>query len=104
MRMMRISWVKKISNEFVPEMVKMRRDLLVTIRKRQLKFVGHVMRKGRLEKLVLEGKVAGKRLRGRRRLNFMGGLASAVGCGTVAVLRRVADWVGFREMVADVSP
>ena len=35
--------------------------------------VGHVMRKGGLAKLVLEGKVAGKRQRGRRRLNFMGG-------------------------------
>ena len=33
----------------------------------------------------------------------MGGLASAVGCGTVEVLRRAADRTGFREMVADVS-
>ena len=40
--------------------------------------VGHVMRKGGLAKLVLEGKVAGKRQRGRRRLNFMGG--AGIGC------------------------
>ena len=45
--------------------------------------------------LVLEGKVAGKRQIGKRRLNFMEGggwgLASAVGCGAVNVLRRAAD-------------
>ena len=82
----------------------MERDLLVTIRKRQLKFVGHIMRKGGLEKLVLEGKVAGARQRGRRRLNFIGGLASAVGCSAAEVLRRAADRTGFRNMIANVSP
>ena len=103
-RMMRISWVKKISNKCVLKIVGMERDLLVTIRKRQLKFVGHIMRKGGLEKLVLEGKVAGTRQRGRRRLNFIGGLASAVGCSAVEVLRRAADRTGFRNMIANVSP
>ena len=103
-RMLRISWVKKISNERVLEMVNMIRDLLITIRQRQLRFVGHVARKNGIEKLVLEGKVAGQRQRGRRRLNFMGGLASAVGCSAVEVIRRTGDRNGFRRMIADVSP
>ena len=50
-KMMRISGVKKISNEPVLDMVGMERRLLVAIRRRQLKFVGHVVRKGGLEKL-----------------------------------------------------
>ena len=96
--------MKKISNERVLEMVHMKRDLLITIRQRQLRFVGHVVRKNGIEKLVLEGKVAGQRQRGRRRLNFMGGLASAVGCCAVEVIRRTGDRNGFRRMIADVSP
>ena len=96
--------MKKISNERVLEMVNMKRDLLITIRQRQLRFVGHVVRKNGIEKLVLEGKVAGQRQRGRRRLNFMGGLASAVGCSAVEVIRRTGVRNGFRRMIADVSP
>ena len=60
---MRISWVKQLSNEKVLQMVKMERSMLKTIRKRQLKFVGHVVRKNGLEKLVLEGKIEGKKTR-----------------------------------------
>ena len=63
-RIMRISWVKKLSNEKVLQMVKMEVSLPITIRKRQLNFVGHVVRKEGLEKLVQEGKIKGRQ-RGR---------------------------------------
>ena len=45
-----------------------------------------------------------ERQRGRRRLNFLGGLTSAVGSGEVGVLRRAGDRNGFRRLVADVRP
>ena len=77
---------------------------MYVIRRRQLKFVGHVMRKGGLEKLVLEGKINGKRQRGRQRLKYLEGLASATEYGAVDILRRVDDRVGFRHMVANVRP
>ena len=57
----RMSWVKKLSNEKVLQMVKMDRSLLIAIKKRQLNFVGHAVRKEGLEKLVLEGKIEGRR-------------------------------------------
>ena len=60
-KMMRVSWVKKISHERLLNMVSRERRLLVAIRRRQLKFVGHVVRKGGWEKLVLEWKINGKR-------------------------------------------
>ena len=56
--MLRISWTKKLSNEKVLEVVNKERSLLVTIRKRQLNFMGHIMRKNVLEKLI-EGKIEG---------------------------------------------
>ena len=67
--MMILSWLQKISNECVLYMVGMERSLLVTVRRRQLRFVGHV-RKGGLEKLVLEEKINGERQRGGQRLKY----------------------------------
>ena len=63
-KMTRSSWFNKISNECVLYIMGMERSLLVTIRRRQLRFVGHVVRKVGLEKLVLIGKINGKRQRG----------------------------------------
>ena len=80
--------------------VEMRRDLLNTIRKGQLKFAGHVMRKGGLKKLVLEREIAGRPQGGRRRLNFMGGWRRLF---NVEALCRTADRAGLREMVPNVS-
>ena len=82
----------------------MARRLLVAIRRRQLKFAGHVIRKGGLEKLVLEGKINGKRQRGRQRLKYLDGLTSATGYGAVDILRQADDRAGFRHMVANVRP
>ena len=62
---------------------------------------GHVVRKRGLEKTVLGN---GKRQRGRRRLNYMEGLASTMGCGKVEVLQWAGVRIGFRGMAANASP
>ena len=87
--------MKRVGNERVLEMVGMTRSLMVAIRRRQLRFVGHVVRKEGLEKVVLEGKINEKRQRGRRRLKYMEGLASATGCGAVELLRRAGGRAGW---------
>ena len=46
-----------------------------TIRKRQIEFFGHVMRKEGLEELMLTGRVNGKRSRGRQRLTYLESLS-----------------------------
>ena len=65
--MLRISWTKRISNEKILDMVGLKKELIMNIRKRILRFVGHVERNSGLGKLVLEGKVNNTRLRGRKR-------------------------------------
>ena len=66
--------------------VGMERSLLVVIRRRQLQFVGQVVRKGGLEKLMLEVKIGGKRQRGRQGLRYLEGLELAAGCGVLDIL------------------
>ena len=55
-----------------------------SIRKKQLRFIGHTMRKQQLESLCLMGKVEGKRGRGRPRIKFVDGLARSCGGGMSA--------------------
>ena len=55
-----------MSNEEVLRRVETNATLLMIIRKRQLEFLGHIMRKNGLEELILTGNVDGKRSRGRQ--------------------------------------
>ena len=70
-RLMRISWTDRKTNEEVLQLAETKRSLMTTIRKRQLKFVGHINRKNGLEKTVLCGKIEGKRSRGRQRTTYI---------------------------------
>jgi hypothetical protein len=78
-RMRKISWTEKKTNEEVLKTSNTKRKLMQTIRKRQLEFFGHIMRKEGLENLVTTGKIEGRRARGRQRQTYTGSLAEEVG-------------------------
>ena len=59
-KMFRISWKNRISNDEVYRRMGTVNALLEDIVKRQLNFLGHVLRKDELEKLVVTGFVDGK--------------------------------------------
>ena len=59
-RMLRISWMEHIANEEVLRRSGEGRSLMKNIRKRQLEFMGHIMRKDRLENLTLTVRIEGK--------------------------------------------
>ncbi|GFO30487.1 endonuclease-reverse transcriptase [Plakobranchus ocellatus] len=75
-RILRIPWTAKKTNGRVLNEANKRRSLVRTIRKSQATFLGHVMRRGKLEHLVTTGKFEGKRSRGRQREKIMDGLAT----------------------------
>ena len=50
---------------------KCKSKLIGEIRTRQMRFLGHVIRKDGLENLALTGKIEGKRGRGRKRMLWM---------------------------------
>ena len=66
-RMGRISWKELKSNKEVCAIMKTKPNLLNTIKSRKLKYFGHVKRHNTICKMILEGKVEGKRARGRQR-------------------------------------
>ena len=73
-RMLRIQWVEKLSNEKVFEKARTKRELLNNIMGRQLKFIGHVLREGGIEKRLAEGERNGKKARDRQRQKMLGNM------------------------------
>ena len=66
-RMERISWMEHITNEEVLRRVGEKRSLIRTIRERQRRWIGHMLRGDSILRRILEGKMEGKRTRGRPR-------------------------------------
>src|ERR1700731_1962471 len=72
-RMLKISWKDKITNEQVLNKVQTEIHFMNDMKKRKLEYGGHVMRgsSGKTHLSILEGKVCGKRDRGRPRRTWM---------------------------------
>ena len=80
-RMLKIPWVDHISNEQVLQRAGAKREIMISIRQKQLRFLGHTMREQQLESQCLMGKVEGRRGRGHPRIKFVDGLARSCGGG-----------------------
>ena len=74
-RMLHISWKDHVTNDEVLRRGRTERKLMNRIRVGQMSFLRHIMRKHRLENIVVTGKIEGERSRGRPRLNFMKSLS-----------------------------
>ena len=66
-RMMGISWTERKTNEEVLRMVEEERSLIETIRQRQHRWIGHILRRNTLLGDIIEGRLEGKKTRGRPR-------------------------------------
>ena len=103
-RMWRVPWTARRSNVEVLRMAGTSRMLLSTIRKRQLKYLGHVLRGRSLEKDCLLGMIEGTRARGRQRRKYMDAINTLVGRGCIGeVVRLAGDREGWRAIVANVN-
>ena len=59
-QMLKIKWTDRVSNENVLRRANVNHKVLSNIRIRQLKFLGHLLRKEGLENLSLTGKIEGR--------------------------------------------
>ena len=90
-KMMKISWVQKISNEDVMNMVQAKEYIIPAIKKRKLSFFGHMIRRDNIHRLLLEGKVEGKRSRGRPRAEWMDNIFEWTGTSEYCEIVRMAQ-------------
>jgi len=101
-QMMGITWQSHTSNPEVLKKANTEKRLQSIIRKRQLEFFGHIMRKEGLEELFLTGKIEGSRDRGRQRTTFLKNIAKWTGISEVDLIRIAKDREKWTVMVADV--
>ena len=70
-RISRTPWTEKVTNQHVLQKINIKNtELVQMIRTRKAKFYGHVRRHNSLQRVILEGKVEGKRGRGRKRTSW----------------------------------
>ena len=86
-RMLKIPWTSYTNNEEVLKISGTQRKLLCTIRKGQLEFFGHMMRKEEIENLVVTGKINGKRDRSRQRVTFVKSLSNWVNTPSTKIIQ-----------------
>jgi hypothetical protein len=81
--MEKISWTDHVRNEDVLLRVSEQRNILHEIRKRKANWIGHILRRNCLLKLVIEGKIQGQievtRRGGRRRKKMLDDLGDRRG-------------------------
>src|SRR6218665_3646303 len=65
-RMERISWTEHRTNEEVLKGVEEKRSLMDKIRTRQKNWIGHILMGNSLQREIMEGRMEGKRGRGRK--------------------------------------
>jgi ribosomal 50S subunit-associated protein YjgA (DUF615 family) len=70
-RMLKVPWTDKITNENILKQVNEKRKTIKELRKTQLRFIGHILRKGKLENIVSVGKIRGRKDRGRQWENML---------------------------------
>jgi len=72
--MLNIKWTDKIPNRVVLQQTEEEGSLVAKIKERQKTWVGHVLRSGNLLQRVIEGRIQGKPIRGRKRIGMLSGL------------------------------
>ena len=66
-----VSWKDKVTNDEVIRRINVQRQLMDTIWQRKKKWIGHILRREGLMRDALEGRMEGKRGRGRPKKNLL---------------------------------
>jgi len=102
-RLLGISYKDHISNESVHNRIQQTigpyENLLTIVKKRKLKWYGHVTRSKGLAKTVLQGTVQGGRRRGRPRKSWEDNISEWTGLELSKTLRKAEQREEWRELV-----
>ena len=103
-RMLKISWTDRVRNVEVLARLSKDLEVLLTLKERKLEYFGHILRneKYSLLKLIIEGKIEGRRGPGRRRISWLKNLRQWYNETTTSLFRKAVDKVQIALMIANV--
>ena len=104
-RMLRIPWTAKRSNQEVLQQADTDRELIKQLKKRQLRFMGHAVRKNKIELLSITGKIEGKRSRGRQRHKLIDRIITSnnMTCKPTELIRLAENRGRWKDVIAQVT-
>lgn len=104
-RMLRISWTQHITNQAVLNTINRDQELLTTIKKRKTSYLGHIMRndKYNLLRLIIEGKIEGRRGVGRRTMSWLRNIRAWTGMNVQQLLRAAQNREYFDVVIANLQ-
>ena len=103
-RILRIPWIDRITNIDVLDRMHKNKELMSTIKERKLTYIGHLMRGDRYEilRLIIEGKIQGKRSVGRRQNSWLKDLRRWLGKTSAEIFRAAISRVTIANWIANL--
>ena len=103
-RILRISWIERVRNIEVLDKMHKNKELMSTIKERKLRYIGHLMRGDRYEilRLIIEGKIQGKRSVGRRQNSWLKDLRRWLGKTSAEIFRAAFSHVTIANWIANL--
>ena len=100
-RILRVSWTEHKTDESILIELCTTRQLLGFVVRRKLSFFGHTIRDGGCElvKCVIQGKVIGKRRRGRPKTSYSSNITKRTSVSTERITRETRDHAGWRRLI-----
>jgi hypothetical protein len=97
-RMLRIPWVARRTNESILDQLNIKKRLRTQISEQIISYFGHVLRRNGLEKLTIQGKVEGKRNRGRSPTRYTDHIVATIGAPLSECARMAEDRKTWRNI------
>jgi len=104
-RILKIPWILKITNEEVLRRMGKQTELLSTLKKRKIEYLGHIIRGEKYEilRIIMEGKIEGRRSVGRRRNSWLKDIRRWLGVSTVDIFRAAGSKILIALWIANLQ-
>lgn len=104
-RIQRVSWMEHVTNNEIPRRMNKEPEVVNTVKDRKLQYLGHVMlneNRYRLFQCILQGKIAGKRSVGRRRISWLQSIRRWFSMTTTELFRTTVNRIIIANMIANI--